>query len=391
MTDSDKIYLDQAATSYPKPEQVYQAVDNFARRIGIGGGRGNYVENRQVADLVADVREKIARLLNCPAEQVVLNSGTTESMNLLLKGCLEAGDHVIISALEHNCVLRPLRYLAQKRGIELDILEADLEKGFEVNELKDTLRPQTRLCVINHISNVFGTVQPVEEAAEIIAERDDLFFVLDGAQSLATYPLDVKKLGVDAVCFSGHKGTLGPTGTGGFYINEKMMPEVKPLIFGGTGRNGGTRIHSDELPHKYEVGTQNSWGIAGLEAGLDYLLDRGVDAISARIDRLTERAVAGLRKIEGVQIFQPDPARHHGVISFRLAGLPVVDSAMLLDKLFNIKLRAGLHCSPLAHKEISTYPEGTLRASFGVMNEMSEVDVFVSAVEQLVEESSQEF
>ncbi len=388
MTDNKKVYLDHSATSYPKPEAVYQAVDNFARQTGVGGGRGNYVETNRVAKMVAETRQLLGELLNCDSQDIVLTSGATESMNLVLRGCLKAGDHAIISPFEHNCVLRPLEFLVEREGVEVSVLPGLLEEGFDPEALKKLLRPETKICVLNHIANSFGTVQRVCEAGKILAKREGLFFVVDAAQSLGTHEVDAKKLQADAICFSGHKGTLGPTGTGGFYIHPRMVEAVEPLVFGGTGRNGGTKMFSRELPHKYEVGTQNSWGIVGLRQGLKEVIKTGVRKIANHINGLTTRASAGLKEIDGVELFLPSKENHHGIVAFRLESLPPVDTAILLDKFFSIKVRSGLQCSPAAHKLLGTYPEGTVRASFGLANSAEDVEVFIRAVKSLVEDSS---
>lgn len=385
MEQKTKTYVDQAATSYPKPETVYTAVDKFAREVGIGGGRGNYAENRTVADLFAATRQLCGQLINAAPEQIIFTSGTTESLNTILHGLLEAGDHVVTTPFAHNSVLRPLRYLADRRDLELTLLDVDLETGLDPETLRAALTPRTRLCVLNHISNSFGTVQPVAAVGEILRETE-AFFLLDAAQSFGTQPLDVQAWNVDALCFSGHKGPHGPTGTGGFYIHPRLTEHVDPLKMGGTGQNSGTVKYSDSLPKKYEVGTHNSWGIAGLKAGLEHVVDRGVDEIETHVGNLTELAVEELSELEKIELYLPDARNHHGVISLTTNFLSPQDSAALLDKLFDLKLRAGLHCSPEAHRLAGTYPDGTLRASFGLMNNEADVRQLATGLEQLASE-----
>ncbi len=387
MSKQDKIYLDQAATSYPKPETVYQSIEDFARETGIGGGRGNYSENRVVADLFSQVRELCGRLFNASPNNIIFTSGSTESLNTLLLGSLEPGDHVVISPFEHNSVLRPLQYLSERREVDYTILDGSIKTGISPESFEKSLRPQTKLCILNHISNSFGTVQPVAEIGNILAGREDVFYLLDAAQSAATEPIDVKEWNVDALCFSGHKGMLGPTGTGGFYIHPRMVEAVEPLKMGGTGSNGGIETYSQSLPKKFEVGTQNSWGIAGLKAGLEFVNRKGVSEISKHIDNLTELAVEKLSELEKIKLYIPEDDKHHGVVSLTTDFLPPRDSASLLDKLFSVKTRAGLHCSPEAHRIAGTYPGGTIRVSFGLLNTEQDVHVLSEALRDLEAET----
>ncbi|MGM0381001.1 MAG: aminotransferase class V-fold PLP-dependent enzyme [bacterium] len=381
--NSEKTFLDQAATSYPKPTAVYEEVDRFARQTGIGGGRGNYAETRKVADIFEQTRELIAGLIGAAGREIVFTSGTTESLNALLRGLLNEGDHVIISPFEHNSVLRPLNYLQEEKNIKITRVEATVEAGIDPGQVAEELRPRTRLCLINQITNASGLIQPVEQIGELLAEREDIFFLVDAAQSVGTHPIDVQSSSIDALAFSGHKGLLAPTGTGGFYINERMVGEVVPLKLGGTGRNGGTKKFSDELPYKFEVGTQNSWGIAGLRAGLQYIHERGIEKVEAHIDDLTLLARDSLQNIASITTYFPQKQLHHGVFAFNADYLPPHDLAELLDSLFNIKVRAGLQCSPGFHKINGTYPDGTVRASLGLMNTAEDVKILTAALEKM--------
>ena len=385
--DTEKIFADQAATSYPKPEGVYRSVDEFARQTGIGGGRGNYAETRKVGDIFQETRQLIGDLIAAPAQNIIFTSGTTESANTLIRGLLEPGDHVIISPFEHNAVLRPLNYLADEKNIEITKLSATIREGINPGQVAEELREETKLCIVNQITNANGIVQPVEKIGEILAEHPNSFFFVDAAQSIGTHKIDVRQKNIDGLFFSGHKGLLGPTGTGGFYIGNSVLDKVDPLKFGGTGRNGGTTKFSDELPHKFEVGTQNSWGIAGLRAGLEYIHQRGIEKIEAHIDDLTLLAREDLEEISSISTYFPRRRLHHGVLSFRCDFLPPHDVASLLDSVFNIKVRAGLHCSPQSHQVSGTYPEGTVRASFGLMNSSDDVQKLISALEKLEEEN----
>lgn len=383
MENKEKIYLDQAATSFPKPEAVYRELDRFARETGIGNDRGFYRESREVAGIIERTRAGAAGLLNCRGEEIVFTSGTTESLNTLFFGSLREGDEVLISPFEHNALVRPLAWLAERRGVKITRLDGSLREGVDTGRLEAAITPRTRICAVNHISNAFGVVAPIGEIGNILKKYPEIIFAVDAAQSLGTCPIDVEAAGIDFLAFSGHKGLLGPTGTGGFFIRETLVGQVDPLKFGGTGVRSEGKTFFDRLPLKYEVGTQNSWGIAGLLAGVEYIRETTVEAIHGRIEELARRAVAGLSRIERVKLYLPPPEIHHGIVSFTLAGLSPRETASLLDRTFNIKVRDGLHCAPDAHRAAGTFPSGTVRASFGVFNTEEEVDRLCRAVEEL--------
>lgn len=388
MKQKTKIYLDQAATSFPKPEAVYRELDRFARRVGIGNDRGFYRESREVAEIIERAREGVAGLLNCRGEDIVFTTGTTESLNTLLFGLLREGDRVLISPFEHNALTRPLARLAERRGVKVERMAGTLAAGIDLVKLEEALTVPTRLCVVNQISNAFGLTAPIEEIGKIRKKHPRTVFAVDGAQSLGTCPIDVERDGIDFLAFSGHKGLLGPTGTGGFFIRDSLVKLVDPLKFGGTGIISPGEIFLDRLPHKYEVGTQNSWGIAGLLAGVEHIREKSVIFIDHRIETLTRRAAAGLEEIEGITLFLPPVDSHHGIVSFNLAGLSPRETASLLDRTFNIKVRDGLHCAPDAHRAAGTFPSGTVRASFGLFNTEEEVDTLCRAVAELAESFS---
>jgi cysteine desulfurase family protein len=389
MEKKTKIYLDQAATSFPKPESVYREMDLFAREIGIGNDRGFYRESRRVAEIIERARAGVAGLLNCRGQDIVFTTGTTESLNTVFLGCLRKGERVLISPFEHNALTRPLAWLAEQRGVRVERMAGTLSGGIDLDRLEAALAPPTRICAVNHVSNAFGLVAPIEAIGKILKKHPEIIFVVDGAQSLGTSPIDVEEAGIDFLAFSGHKGLLGPTGTGGFFIRDSLVEQVDPLKFGGTGIRSAGKTFLDRLPHKYEVGTQNSWGIAGLLAGVEYIREETVDSIHRRIGQLARRAVDGLARIDGVTLFLPAPAIHHGIVSFNLAGLSPRETASLLDRSFNIKVRDGLHCAPDAHRTAGTFLQGTVRASFGVFNTEEEVDSLCGAVGELVSSFSQ--
>ena len=385
MNKKKKTYLDCAATSFPKPEAVYRTVERFAREVGIGNDRGSYREGKESSEFIRRAREGIGSILHAAPREIVFSSGATESLNILLFGLLREGDHVIISPFEHNAVTRPLQYLAEERGISVTRLPGSLRTGIDPDDVKKSILPNTRLCLVSHISNAFGGAAPIKEIGAVLRGFDNVVFAVDGAQSTGTHPLDVEALGIDFLAFSGHKGLLGPTGTGGFFIRKKLVEKVLPLKFGGTGFRSGEGTFIAELPYKYEVGTQNTWGIAGLAAGVEFINEKGVPNISRHITRLTRKAVAGLEKIAGLTLYLPGKPVHHGVVSFNLRSLPARDTASLLDRIFNIKVRAGIHCSPEGHRTAGTYPAGTVRASFGIFTSEEEIDYFCASLGELVQ------
>lgn len=380
-----KIYLDWAATSYPKPPEVYRALDDFARKVGVGNDRGLYRESREVGSIITRARAGIAGLLGAQTEEIVFTSGATAALNTFLLGHLRPGDHIITSPFEHNSVRRPLKFLQEHRGVTVTTIPGSLGSGMDPGEIAKAIRPETRACVINHVSNAFGLVAPVVEVGRMLREYPEVVFALDAAQSLGTLPFRVDELGVDFLAFPGHKGLLGPPGTGGFYLRQDLVPDLMPLMFGGTGIRSGAGAYLEELPYKYEVGTQNSWGLAGLAAGVEYLRGKTVVAAHRHILSLTRRAVGLLSKIPGLTLYLPGSGTPHGLVSFRVAGLKPPDAASLLDELFSIKVREGLHCSPDAHATAGTLPEGTVRASFGIFTTEDEVERLGAGISEIVE------
>ena len=383
MIKSEKTYLDAAATSFPKPEAVYDETLAFAREIGIGNDRGHYREGRAVAEVIRRAREGIGRIINAPAENIIFTSGTTESLNTFLFGYLRPVDHVIYSPFEHNAARRPLRYLEKYRGLELTRLTGDIQSGINPDDIARAVSPRTRACVISHISNAFGLVQPVEEIGRILKNYGEIAFVVDGAQSTGTYPVDLEKFGADFFAFSGHKGLLAPTGIGGFYIASHLVEQTQPLKYGGTGSNSAAPICLEQLPARYEVGTQNTWGIAGMAAGTEYVLGETVKEIHARIKTVTEATIKQLLNNSLINLYLPADSEHHSVISFNFADFSPRDTADLLETGFNIKVRDGLHCSPDAHRIAGTFPRGTVRASFGYFNTPADGQRLVDALEEM--------
>ncbi|MCK4299075.1 MAG: aminotransferase class V-fold PLP-dependent enzyme [Planctomycetes bacterium] len=371
------VYFDNAATSHPKPESVYRAVDHFLREIGASPGRSGHRLGLSAGRVVLEARERLARLFNVgDSSRIILTVNCTEALNLAIKGSLRPGDHVVTSSVEHNSVMRPLRRLEAEGTIELTVVPCSSVGWLDPDDLRKHLKANTKLVVVTHASNVVGTIQPVAEIGRLTRERGVLLLV-DAAQSAGAVPVDMDALGVDVLAFSGHKGLLGPQGTGGLVVGEGV--ELVPLKEGGTGSRSQHQTQPTHLPDRYESGTLNGPGIAGLAAGLTYVEDRGVEAIQKRLKELTSLVLDELDQTPGVTIYGPrDAEKQTAVVSFTLAGADAGELAAILDRRFSIMIRSGLHCSPAAHRTIGTFrrTRGTVRVSLGPFNTAEEVHYF---------------
>lgn len=375
------VYLDNAATSHPKPEQVYQAVETFMRDCGGSPGRAAHRRAREASRVVRETRLALAELFNVPdPDRIVFTANATEAINLALKGLLNPGDHVVSSGIEHNAVCRPLRHL-ERKGVQLTLVACDRAGTLSVEDVEAACRGDTRLIVVNHASNVVGTVTPVRELAAMAHSRS-IPLMVDAAQTAGVYPIDVQEAGADLLAFSGHKGLLGPQGTGGLHIGPGLEPE--PLKEGGTGRHSEVEHQPDLWPERYESGTLNAVGLAGLTAGVRFVSDVGVEAIRAREEELTGYLIKGLGAIPGLMLYGTgDPACQVGVVSLNLRGHDPLDVAYILDEVYGIMVRAGLHCAPLAHRTIGTFPEGTVRLSVSYFNTRDEIDYVLECLAQV--------
>ncbi len=366
------IYLDNAATSFPKPRAVPVAVDDFLRNIGASSGRGAYRRALEADRIVFRTRQALARLLGvADVSRVVFTSNATESLNLAIKGLLSEGDHVVTTSMEHNAVWRPLGSVASSRRVSVSVASCSRDGSLDPRDVEALLRPDTRLIVMTHASNVTGTLMPVEEVGEIARARG-IPFLLDCAQTAGAYPIDVERLKVDLAAFSGHKGLMGPTGTGGLYIGEGI--DLAPLKEGGTGGDSILEHQPDTLPDRFEAGTLNVAGIAGLGAGVRFLLETGVDRVAAREAGLVSALLGGLLEIPGIEVYGPgDPERQVGVVSLNVRDLAPEEVARRLDENHGIMVRAGLHCAPCAHRTIGTVHRGTVRIGLGFFNTEEDV------------------
>ncbi|MBI1314560.1 aminotransferase class V-fold PLP-dependent enzyme [bacterium] len=379
------IYLDNAATSFPKPECVYVAVDRYQRENGRPVGRGSTDAAIELQRIVDRCRLRAAQLLGATAkEQIVFTFNCTDSLNTVLHGLLAEGDHVVTSQAEHNSVLRPLRQLERTRGVAVTLVEIDDAGFFRAEDVAAAVRPETRLIMLQHASNVTGAIQPIEAVGEF-ARQKGIAFAVDAAQTAGHLPVNVQQLHADFLACAGHKGLLGPLGTGLLYIAPGRESELTPLRQGGTGSRSELDTQPETMPDRFESGNHNAPGIVGLDAALGWLIERGIDTVRDHELALTEQLIAGLREIPSLRIFSHDDRTWHtGVVSV-LSELYASDElASLLSGHFQIDTRAGLHCAPLIHRRLGTIEQqGTVRFSVGVHNTAGEIDAAIDALRQV--------
>jgi cysteine desulfurase/selenocysteine lyase len=389
------IYFDGAATSWPKPPGVAEAMVHFLNEVGANPGRSAHRLSVESARIVYAARERVAELFNAPDPlRVVFGQNATEALNLALRGLLRPGDHVITSSMEHNSVMRPLRAL-EKQGVEVTVVRCSPEGFLDPADAGAAVRPNTSMMVLNHASNVVGTLLPVAEVADI-ARQHNLLLLVDAAQTGGAYPIDMQADGIDLLAFTGHKSLYGPMGTGGLIFGERVdVSRLVPLKRGGTGSRSEWEEQPDFLPDMCESGTPNAVGLAGLEAGVRWVLERGVETIRAHEVALAQRLIDGLRNIPavgsggrpGVTVCGGlDANRQTATISFNIAGMAPSEVGLRLDEEYGILCRVGLHCAPAAHKTIGSFPNGTVRFGLGAFNTAQEVDAVLEPVTQLIRE-----
>jgi cysteine desulfurase family protein len=377
------IYLDNAATSFPKPEAVYQALDRFARQDLANPGRAGHKMALAAERALDDARHLLNQLFHGDGpERFVFTLNCTDALNMAFKGVLSEGDHVITTDLEHNSVSRPLRALELAGRISLTRVHADADGTIDPDDIRRSVGPRTRLIALTHASNVLGTVQPVAEVGGIARERD-LLFLLDGAQTAGVLPIDVRAMNIDLLAFPGHKALFGPTGTGALYVGPRV--QLRAWREGGTGGDSSSETQPREFPYFLEGGTPNVLGVAGLAAGVKYVQERGLEQLHRHEVMLTERLWRRLDEIGGYTVFgHRDPARRVGTLSFRSEALPAAELGGILDQAFDIAIRPGLHCAPYIHRSLGTFPEGTVRVSPGPFSTEQDIDVFARALAEIV-------
>lgn len=377
-----RIYLDNAATSHPKPESVYAAVDYYNRSLGAAAGRGGYRTAVEVDAVLRTCRKRAASLLGAESpERVAFAFNATDALNMALHGLLETGDHVVTTAAEHNSVLRPLGGLVDRRGIELSVVPVDAAGRVDPAAVRDALRHNTRLVVVQHASNVTGCVQPIEDIGSDAHQAGALVLV-DAAQTAGHLAIDLADWPVDLLACAGHKGLLGPLGTGLLYVRPGLEDQLNGLRQGGTGSFSEQDRQPETMPDRLEAGNPNAPGLFGLEAGLEWLEERGVETIAAAEASLVERLLAGLEPLENISLVGPGPdSPRVGVVSLVSESLEPHELATVLDESFGIQARAGLHCAPGVHRAAGTFESGgTLRLSVGPFTTDTQIDAACEAI-----------
>lgn len=383
MTPNDLVYFDNAATSWPKPPEMQAAMIRYLQEVGGSPGRSGHRMSIEASRIVSDTRDAIAELLHVddPA-RIAFTKNSTEALNIAIMGLVNSGGHVITSSMEHNSVMRPLRYLERAGTIELTVVPCSPSTGdLDADEIRKALRRNTRLITVLHASNVIGNLMPVREIGAI-ARAASVPFLVDASQTAGAYPIDVESLNIDLLAFTGHKSLLGPTGTGGLYIREGI--EVRPLARGGTGSKSEQEIQPDFMPDKFEAGTLNVVGLAGLGASVGLLLRMDVACIHEQERVLVTRFLQGAAAIPGILVPGPkDVHQRIGVVSFTLEGISPSKVGLVLDREFGIMTRIGLHCAPAAHRTLGTFPHGTIRFGFSYFNTLEQVDYALGALARI--------
>jgi cysteine desulfurase/selenocysteine lyase len=376
------IYLNQAATSHPKPESVYRAVDQCLR--GQCGTTSRSNANYDADRVVYRTREVLARLFNIAhAERIIFTANATEALNLAVFGLLAPGDHVVTTAMEHNAVTRPLHYLQTHQNVTVTKVPCSNAGELDPQDILRALQQKTKLIAITHASNVTGTLYPIEEVGEIARERD-IYFLVDAAQSAGCVRIDVQKTGIDLLAFPGHKGLFGPPGTGGLYIAEGV--ELRPLKYGGTGSHSDLDTMPEVVPDRFESGTSNLPAIAGLNAGLEFILQKSIDEIRHHEMELTQLFINKVSELDGITIYGSLERWYRvATVAINIEDCDPMELGHALQEVYGIICRAGLHCAPDAHKTIGTFPYGCVRFSFGYFNTTEEVEKLISALSQIIQ------
>lgn len=379
------IFLDNGATSFPKPEEVYTFMDQFYRNFGVNPGRSGYDLCLETAELIEETRKMLTDFFNGnDPNRLCFSYNSTDALNLIIFGMLKEGDHAITTTLEHNSVLRPLYHLHKFNGVEVDYISFD-DKGFvDPDDFQKKFKKNTKLVIINQASNVVGTIQPVKEIGKYCKERG-IPFAIDASQSAGKIPVYIEEANVDVVAFTGHKSLLGPTGIGGLYVRDGI--EIRHTRAGGTGVRSAVRTHLEEYPYRLEYGTLNVMGVAGLHAGLKWIEKKGLDNIHEHEMKLTSMLRDGLKGIEGVSVYcQDDLTDHISVFLFNVDGLEALNTATILDVDYNIASRSGLHCAPLVHEQLGTDKiKGAVRFGIGPFNTEEHIKTAIEAIKEIAE------
>ena len=375
------VYFDNAATSFPKPDVVYEMVMKSMKEYGANPGRSGHKLALKLGREILETRETIANLFNIEnSMNVIFTFNCTEGLNLAIKGALNKGDHVITTSMEHNSVVRPLKAL-EKEGIEVTFVQGDSAGIINPTHIEKNIKKNTKLIITTHVSNLTGTIMPIETIGQI-AKRNGLYYLVDAAQSAGVYDIDVQKMNIDMLAFPGHKSLFGPQGTGGLYIREGL--NIKEMEQGGTGSISHMLEQPDIRPDRYESGTPNGPGIVGLGAGVRHILEEGIDNIRAYQEELTEHFIEEILKIDKVKAYGPLDIKHQGaVVPINIGDMDSSELSYILDQEYDIEVRPGLHCTPLAHKTIGTFEQGAVRFSFSFYNTHDEIEYGIKAIKEI--------
>ncbi|HEY8892417.1 MAG TPA: aminotransferase class V-fold PLP-dependent enzyme [Clostridium sp.] len=380
-----KIYLDNAATTFPKPPEVYTSMMNYMMNIGTNPGRGVSSASLAGNRVILDCRYALMDFFHFDkVENVIFTPNITTSLNTLIKSSVKKGWHVITSSMDHNATLRPLNSLLEKGVIEVDIIPCSKQGLIDVDDFINTIKPNTKLVVLSHASNIIGSIQPLELIGEICKNKG-IYFIVDAAQTAGVLPLDFYKLNCNALAFTGHKSLLGPQGTGGFLIDDDLNKECDAFIEGGTGSLSSSSIQPDFLPDKFESGTLNAPGIAGLLEGINFINTRGIDSIQSDEEFLCKNFIEGLLNISSINVYGiTESSKRTATISMNSTKIDNSELGFILDNEYGIITRTGLHCAPLAHKTIGTYPSGTLRFGIGPFNDIKDINYTLNSLNTIL-------
>ncbi len=380
----EKIYFDNGSTSFPKAPGVGDAIRDIIEHGAYNINRGGYEGAYEVADMVLTTREQLCRLFHfSESRNVVFTPSITYSLNYVIKGLLKPGDHVIVSSMEHNGMMRPLVQMAHQ-GVTFDAAQADRDGVLDPQKVEELIRPNTRAVMMLHASNLCGTMLPIQQVGEICA-RHGLIFVADTAQTAGVFPIDMEKMHIDALCFTGHKGLRGPQGVGGMLLRDELCSQMTPLISGGTGSRSDSEEVPDFMPDRFESGTMNLPGIAGLHRALTYLEEYGIENIARQELAICQRFIDGALTLPDTRVVgKLDTQDRAAIVSLDFQKMDNAEVSFLLDNQYGVMTRCGLHCAPRAHKSLGTFPQGTVRFSFSHHNTPEEVDTCIEGLRKIL-------
>lgn len=380
----EKIYFDNGSTSWPKAPKVAEAMADLLTHGAFNINRGNYEGAYEVEATVLDTREQLARLFHAKdSRSVIFTPGITYSLNYFIKGFLQSGDHVLVSGMEHNAVMRPLKQM-EAIGVTYDVVRTEVDGTIQPEDVERAIKNNTKAIIMLHASNVCGTIVPIKAIGEI-CRRHHLFFVVDTAQSAGTIPVNMQECNIDFLAFTGHKGLLGPQGIGGFLISEELNDQMKPYIAGGTGSQSDVLQMPESLPDKYESGTMNLPGIIGLHAALSYIEETGIKTIHRKKLELTQYFLENVKEFSNIRIVGKEGMKDRvAVVSLDFVQEDNAVVAFELEQYYGIMTRVGLHCAPIAHRTLHTYPQGTVRFAFSASNTRDEIDQCIEGFREIL-------